>query len=57
MPVEFECMCLIMPSEKIEKFYPGGFSHFRTDNSQKNARRIWFDNYLVRDSAMSSSVI
>ncbi|HSV77525.1 MAG TPA: TIGR02452 family protein [Bacteroidales bacterium] len=53
MAVELEFISLIIPIEKIEKYYPGGFKKYKSDNTQSIGRRIWYDNYVVRDGAMS----
>ncbi len=53
MAVELEFISLIIPIERIEKHYPGGFNKYKRDNNQAIGRRIWFDNYIVRDGAMN----
>lgn len=53
MAVELEFINLIIPIEKIEKYYPGGFNKYKKDNSQAIGRRIWYDNLIVRDGAMN----
>jgi len=53
MAVKLEFISLIIPIEKIEKNYPGGFDKYKRDNAQNIGRRIWFDNYIVRDGAMN----
>lgn len=53
MAVELEFISLIIPIEKIEKKYPGGFNKYKSDNSQSIGRRIWYDKYVVRDGAMN----
>ena len=52
MAVELEFISLIVPIEKIEKYYPGGFNKFKTDNRESIGGRIWFDNFVVRDDEM-----
>jgi len=53
MAVELEFISLIIPIEKIEKKYPGGFNQYKKDNSELIGRRIWYDDYIVRDGAMN----
>lgn len=53
MPVYLEFINLIVPIEKIERHYPGGFSQFKIDNQSSLGGRIWFDEFIVRDGAMN----
>ena len=53
MAVELEYISLIIPISKIEEHYPGGFKQYKTDNADSIKRRIWYDQYLVRDGAMN----
>ena len=52
MAVKIEFFNLIIPTEKIEEFYPGGFEKYKQDNEYYLGRRILFDDYIVRDGAM-----
>ena len=54
MAVGLEFISLIVPIEKIEQYYPGGFEKYKSDNEQSIGGRIWYDDYLVRDGAMSN---
>jgi hypothetical protein len=53
MPVALEFLNFIIPVEKIESHYPGGFSAYKTHYANLIGGRVWFDNYLVRDGAMN----
>jgi hypothetical protein len=55
MAVAIEFINVIIPIANIEKCYRGGFEQYR-----KNVRRIkkiWFDDFIVRDGAMNQSDI
>lgn len=54
MAVELEFINLIIPIEKIEEYYPGGFAKYKIDNHELIGGRIWYDNFLVRDGAMGA---
>jgi len=44
---------LIIPRDRIEAVYDGGWDEFASDNHSVFGRRIWFDDHLMRDGAMS----
>ncbi len=44
---------LIIPIENIDKVYPGGFKKIREDNLGDFSKRLWNDDFLFRDGAMS----
>lgn len=52
MAVKIEFLNLIIPIEKINEFYPGGFEGFKRDNQDDIGCRILFDDYILRDGAM-----
>ena len=54
MAVALEYISLIVPIEKIEQYYPGGFEKYKSDNEQSIGGGIWYDEYIVRDGAMSN---
>ena len=54
MAVGLENISLIVPIENIEQYYPGGFEKYKSDNKESIGGRIWYDDYLVRDGAMSN---
>ena len=53
MAVALEFISLIVPIETINKYYKGGFAQYKIDYSTLIGGRVWYDNYLVRDGAMS----
>jgi len=53
MAIELEFINLIIPIEKINKYYPGGFYKYLEDHKERIGMTVWFDNYLVRDGAMN----
>ena len=53
MAVILDYINLIVPIEKIEEHYPGGFSQYKIDMKDSIGREIWYDDYLVRDGAKS----
>ena len=53
MAVILDYINLIVPIEKIEEHYPGGFSQYKIDMKDSIGRRIWYDEYIVRDGAKS----
>ena len=53
MAVILDYINLIVPIEKIEEHYPGGFSQYKIDLKDSMGREIWYDEYIVRDGAKS----
>ena len=53
MAVALEFLNLVIPIEKIEQHYPGGWGRYLDDHKNLIGRRIWFDDYLLRDGAMN----
>ena len=53
MAVYLEFINLIIPRDRIETVYEGGWDQFVSDNQSAIGGRIWFDDHLMRDGAMS----
>lgn len=55
MAIELEFINIIIPIEKINRLYPGGFNKFLKDkNIEKNPHgKYWYDDHLFRDGAMN----
>lgn len=53
MAVALEFIDFLIRVETIKKKYPGGWDAFLSDYENELGRRVWFDDYLVRDGAMS----
>jgi hypothetical protein len=58
MAIQCEFIDLIIPIDKIDSVYTGGFRKFKEDHIQGFlCGRLYHDNYLFRDGAMSSTDI
>lgn len=57
MSVALELINLIIPIKRIRSFYPGGWGRFLREHETAIGSRVWFDNHLLRDGAMSPSDI
>ena len=53
MSVYLEFINLVIPRDRIEAVYDGGWNEFASDNQTVFGRRIRFDDHLMRDGAMS----
>jgi hypothetical protein len=53
MPVRCEFIDVIVPIANIERGYPGGFVAFKAEYLEDFGGRLWHDDYLFRDGAMS----
>ena len=53
MAVYLEFINLIIPRDRIETVYEGGWDQFVLDNHSDIGGRVWFDDHLMRDGAMS----
>jgi hypothetical protein len=53
MAVVCEFIDVIVPIERIDALYPGGFSAFKAENAARFGGRLWHDQHLFRDGAMS----
>ncbi len=54
MAIQLEFISLIVPIEKIEQHYSGGFDSFKRKHIDSFGGRFWHDDYLFRDGAMNS---
>jgi len=57
MAVRLEFINFIVPIKVIEAKYPGGWEQCLKDHSRVHGKRVWHDDHLLRDGAMSSSDI
>jgi hypothetical protein len=53
MAVRLEFVNLIVPIEKIEACYPGGFSAYKKEYREMFGRKLWHDDHLFRDGVMN----
>lgn len=53
MAVACEFIDIIVPIEKIDEAYPGGFAAFKDQHADMFSGRLWHDEHLFRDGAMS----
>lgn len=53
MGIYCEFINLIIPIEKIDLVYPGGFLKFKEEHSQEFNGRMWHNKKLFRDGAMN----
>jgi len=53
MAIQCEFIDLIIPIDKIELVYTGGFKKFKEDHIQGFSGRLYHDNFLFRDGAMN----
>ena len=53
MAVCCEFIDVIIPIANIDRVFPGGFTAYKTENAGMFGRRLWHDDYLLRDGAMS----
>ena len=51
--MNLEFINLIIPRDRIEAVYNGGWDQFVSDNQSAIGGRVWFDDHLMRDGAMS----
>jgi|TARA_B100001971_G_C18100516_1_gene488570 hypothetical protein len=54
MAVALEFINLIVPIAVIRTKYPGGWDQCLQDHEILIGRRVWFDDHLFRNGAMSS---
>lgn len=52
MALRTEVINLIIPIERINECYPGGFEAYISQNEEPLGRTTWYDDYLFRDGAM-----
>ena len=53
MAIQCEFIDFIIPIDKIDLVYPGGFKKFKEDHMQGFSGRLYHDNFLFRDGAMN----
>ncbi len=57
MAIPTEFIDFIVPISTIEKKYPGGLTQCLKDHENLIGGRVWYDDYLFRDGAMSPNGI
>ena len=57
MAIPTEFIDFIIPISTIEKKYPGGLTQCQKDHEHLIGGRVWYDDYLFRDGAMSPNRI
>jgi hypothetical protein len=55
MAIQLEFINLIVPMKTINAKYPGGWEACIEDHKDAIGGRIWYDDHLFRDGAMSPS--
>ena len=53
MAINCEFINLIIPINKIDVVYPGGFQKFKEEHTNEFSGRFYHDNLLFRDGAMN----
>ena len=53
MAVACEFIDVIVPIERIDAVFPGGFEAFKLKYSDQFGGRLWHDDHLFRDGAMN----
>jgi hypothetical protein len=53
MAIRLEFINLIIPIQKINEKYPGGWDQCFKDHQSALGGRVWHDDHLFRDGAMS----
>ena len=53
MAIKLEFLDLIVPIKNIKKKYPGGWKQCLKDHDGLIGGRVWYDEHLFRDGAMS----
>jgi len=57
MAIKLEFLDLIVPIKTIKKKYPGGWKQCLKDHNGLIGGRVWYDEHLFRDGAMSPNDI
>ena len=57
MAIKLEFYDLIVPVKTIQKKYPGGWKKCLKDHDGDIGGRVWYDEHLFRDGAMSPNDI
>ncbi len=53
MAIALEYLDLVVPIARIRESYPGGWEQCRRDYAARLGQRVWHDQHLLRDGAMS----
>ena len=53
MAIQCEFIDLIIPIDKIDEAYTGGFQKFKEDHIKEFSGRMYHDDFLFRDGAMN----
>ena len=53
MAIALEFIDFIVPIATIGEKYPGGWAQCLRDHNHLNGKRVWFDEHLLRNGAMS----
>ena len=53
MAIALEFFDLVIPVARIRESYPGGWEQCLTDFAGRVGQRVWYDQHLFRDGAMS----
>lgn len=54
MAIALEFISFIVPIQTIRQKYPGGWTQCLIDHQASIGKRVWFDEHLFRDGAISS---
>lgn len=54
MAVYCEFINIIIPIANIDRVYPGGFAAYKQEHAKEFTGRMYHDEYLFRDGAMSA---
>ena len=57
MAIKLEFFDIIIPIKTIEKKYPGGWKQCLIDHNGSIGGKVWYDDHLFRDGAMSPNDI
>ena len=57
MAIKLEFFDLIVPIKNIKQKYPGGWKQCLKDHDSNSGGRVWYDEHLFRDGAMSPNDI
>lgn len=53
MAVALEFISLIIPIEKIDEHYPGGFEQYKKNKEEFMGKIYWHDDFITREGAMN----
>ena len=57
MAIKLEFFDIIIPIKTIEKKYPGGWTQCLKEHNGSIGGKVWYDDHLFRDGAMSPNDI